>query len=540
MISIIQTDGAGIAEPKANPLPDLNGRAETITYFIVAVLGFSFWFFMVVPFASHRESYSWLAWVHTQTFAQQFEFGLSSTYRPLAQVVTRVGFVFLNPRIFPTSVPRQALVQGLIYAMFVLAWWLIYSAAPQKRMFALIAFVVGGVFFSGYVHLFHIYGMFYVPVILMLGALIRSDALDTFGKREAWFALTAVILAFWHPFATGLFVGFYFGYYLSTFWRRSLAQHIQAIAILLAGTTFIAALVVIFPRAHMPLATKLFGFLVSYKTNEVNRAASLVAFLLALMVFLSTRLSPRLKLVACLLASALGVVFFLRSLPLLFIWFLAVLVKLFRLRRWSLFFLMLTAAVLPLGGGIGTPVYALFGIIVSVYATSLDWVQAEKAVSFVKTQYVIGAIAALAMVVIMVRAGINVPVVTKVANPLLAERERTYQLEHILAWLHDSDYCAYDIAFAENAGSPIDDVESAITRRNRPPADIEDVQHFWDSDLRCQNGARLPGHGDVAIMTFGGATLANSVLVHQIGARYAGDAAVWVRPHRKIAEQGPN
>ncbi len=530
---MVQNEVAAISKPKSGSPSNLNGRAETISYFMLAVLGFSFWFFMVVPFASHRESYSWLAWVHTQTFAQQFEFGLSSTYRPLAQVVTRVGFVFLDPRIFPTSVPRQALLQGFIYAMFVLAWWLIYSAAPQKRVFALIAFVGGGVFFSGYVHLFHIYGMFYVPVILMLGALIRSDALDTFGKREVWFAVIATILAFWHPFATGLFVGFYFGYYLSTFRRRSIAQHAQAITILLVGTLFIAALVVIFPRAHMPLETKLFGFLVSYKTNEVNRAASLVAFLLALAVVLSTRLSPKLKFAACLLVSALSVVFFLRSLPLLFIWFLAVLVKLFRLRRWSLFFLMLTAAVLPLGGGIGTPVYALFGIIVSVYATSLDWVQAEKAVSFIKTQYVVGAIAALAIVVIMVRVGINVPVVTKVANPLLAERERTYQLEHILAWLHDSDYCAYDIAFAEKAGSPIEDVESAITRRNRPPADIEDVRHFWDSDLRCQKGARPDDKGGIATMTFGGASLANSVPVYQVGARYAGDATVWIGNSQK-------
>ena len=73
----------------------------------------------------------------------------------------------------------------------------------------------------------------------------------------------------------------------------------------------------------------------------------------------------------------------------------------------------------------------------------------------------------------MVRAEIKVPIVTSVARPLLAERERTYQLENILAWLHNSDYCGYEVAFAENAGSPIDSIDNAITRRNRPPASFE-------------------------------------------------------------------
>ena len=78
----------------------------------------------------------------------------------------------------------------------------------------------------------------------------------------------------------------------------------------------------------------------------------------------------------------------------------------------------------------------------------------------------------------MIRVGIKVPIVTRVASPLLTERERTYQLEHILAWLHNSDYCGYEIAFVENAGSPIDSVESAITRRNRPPAALEMSSFF--------------------------------------------------------------
>jgi hypothetical protein len=512
-----------------------NAGIQKVGYFILTVLGFSFWFWMAVPFASHRESYSWLAAVHAESLSHQFSFGLSSTYRPVSQVVTRLGFLILDPRVFPTSPLRQAFLQGFIYAMFVLAWWLIYSAAAQKRLFALLACATGGVFFSGYVHLFHIYGMFYVAVMLMFGALLLFHASDNFDKHEVWLTVVATVLAFWHPFATALFAGFYWGFYLDTFRQRSRAQHVQALTGLLACTTAIAALVVFFPRTHMPLDAKLFGFLVSYHTNEVNIATSIVAFLLTQIVVFSMGLSPRLRLAGFLFVSALSIVFFLKSLPLLLLWMCAVLIKLLLSRCWSLFFLALTAALLPFGGGIGTPMHALFAIIVATYVTSMEWSGAEKALSFFQPRYVMAMIAASAIVVLMVRVGIEVPIVTSTAKPLLTERERTYQLENILAWLHSSDYCGYEIAFVENAGNPVDSVESAITRRNRPPSTLEDVQYFWNTAMRCQKGQPSNQVG-TAYVAFGGpVVLPNSKLVFEVGGRYAGEATVWIGDSDKVA-----
>jgi len=523
---------------------DPNARSQTLSYFILTVLGFSFWFFMAVPFASHRESYWWLAMVRSQNFTQAFSF-ISSTYRPLHQAATWLGFLILDPSVFPTGVLRQALFQVLIYGMFVLAWWLIYPTAAQRRLFALAAFVAGGVFFSGYVHLFHIYGISYVPVMLTLGAVLRFHASGTLDKQEVWFAVVATLLVFWHPFTTALFVGFYFGFYLDTFWQRSGAQHVQAVVILLVGMMAIGALVVAVPRfwpdaspllvetATRPLDTRLFGFLASYQTNEVNPVASLVAFLLTQMVVFSTGLSPRLKLAAFLFVSALSAVCLLKGLPLLLLWLVGVLMKLLQLRCWSLFFLTLTAALLPFGGGIGSPIYALFAIIMAAYVTPLGWSQAEKALSFVKTRYVMGTAIAVAVVSLMVRVGIEVPIVTRVASPLLTERERTYQLESILSWLHNSDYCGYEIAFVEKADNPIDSVESAITRRNRPPASLGDVQLFWKSVLQCRKRERPENKAGTAFVTFGGPALANSRPVFQVGGRYAGDATVWIGESQK-------
>jgi hypothetical protein len=519
-------------------------RTQTLSYFVVTVLGFSFWFFMAVPFASHRESYWWLGTVRSQDFAQAFSL-ISKTYRPLAQVLTWLGFLILNPSVFPTNALRQALLQGSVYGMFVAAWWLIYTAAAERRLFALVAFVTGCVFFSGYIHLFHIYGIFYVAVVLTLGTLLRLHSSGTVDKREVWFAIIATLLAFWHPFATALFLGFYFGFYLDTFWQRSGGQHVQAVVILVAGIVVLGGLVIAVPRfwpgapslflqtVRIPLDTRLFGLLLSYQTSEVNLAASVVAFLLTQIVVFSMELPSRLKLAASLFAAALGVVFLLKSLPLLVLWVGAALIKLLRLRCWGLFFLTLTAALLPFGGGIGTPIYALFAIILAAYVTPLGCRYAESALCFVKIRHVAAVIIASTIALLMVRVGIDVPIVTRVASPLLTERERTYQLESVLAWLHHSDYCGYEIAFAEDAGSPIDSVGNVITRRNRPPAALEDVQLFWDTALQCHEGQRAGNKAGTAIVTFGKSALRDSSVVFTVGGRYAGDATVWIRDSPK-------
>jgi hypothetical protein len=523
-----------ITESTSRYHSDTGSQLKTTTPFIITVLGFSFWFFMAVPFASHRESYWWLGMVHSHSITKAFSF-ISKTYRPLAQATTWLGFLFLDPNVFPTSVARQTMLQSLVYGLFVLAWWQLYCAATQRRVFALVAFVAGGVFFSGYVQLFHIYGVFYVPVILILGVMLRFYASGTFQKREGWLGVVAMLLAFWHPFATALFVGFYFGFYLETFRLRNKSQHLRAITTLAAGTVIIAVLVVALPtRADvLPFGARLIGFLISYQTNEINLIASLAAFLLSQLVVFSTGLSVKLNVAVFLVISALSVVSMLKGLPLLLVWLFAVLMKLIWLRRWSLFVLTLTALLLPFGAGIGTPIYALFAIAVGVYVTSLGWSNAEELLSFIDPRCIIAMIIVVSTVVVAVRKGIDVPIFTQAAGPLFTERERTYQLERILVWLHSSDYCGDELTFAENAGSPIDSIQNIITRRNRPPADLADVRLFWNAVLRCRQAEQTGSKAGTAIVTFGGSSIADSSSIFTVEGMYAGEATVWRRNSRE-------
>lgn len=514
---------------RVDALPANGHQIETLSLFAIAILGFSFWYFIAVPFASHRESYNWYAGVVTETFKGAFAF-ISVTYRPLAQGTTWLGYMFLDPHIFPTSALRQSMLQGLIYVLFVAAWWLIFSAVTEKRLFALIACATGTVCFPSYVHLFHVYALFYVPVMLMLGWVLRLKAFGAGLAKEGRLALIAFVLVWWHPFATALFVGFYFGYYLDTFALRKRTDHIRALAILASCSAAIFVFVILFPRSDVavPFATKLYGSLITYKTNEVNSLASAVVLALAELAVFSIRLPQRVKFLLSSVVFVIGCAFAWYRIPVLLLWIAVVLYKLARMRNWSLFFLQLTAAVFPIGAVIGSPVFGLFAIISAGVATCIDWPEAEARLTFLKPAVVAVVLVSATGVVLAVRAGMTVPGVSSVAKPLLSERERTYQLESLLEWLHRSNYCSLNIAFADKGGSPIDSFENVVTRRYRPPSDIADVGLFWRAALQCKRTEPAADPNEAAILSFGGEPIEGAKEVYSIPGKYAGEAAVWI------------
>jgi hypothetical protein len=503
-------------------------RPETrrkLALFLLTVLGFSFWFWLAVPFASHRESYWWMAEVYQHGLSYSLGV-ISVTYRPVAQVIAWLGFVLLDPRIFPTTVIRQFLLQGSIWALFVAAWWLIFTAACEERLMALLSFVTGAVFFAGYVHLFHIYGIMYVPVMFMLGSVLRFHNSPRRDRVELWLGVTAIGLLSWHPFATALFLAYFCGLCVETFRYRTAAQKRRAVTLLAVGAVGVILAVIVFPRTdvHVPMATKLAGFLESYRSTEINGIATVVAFVLSECVVLSMGMARAIKVTVCMAAGAVAIGMAISGIPVLLLWLFLALVKTVSLRSPSLFLLLLASALLPYGAIIGAPVFALFAIIVGVYVTTMGCTVGEAALSWLGPKCVGAAILVLGSAAILVRAGVSVPVLSNAAKPLLSERERTYQLEQSLAWLHRSSYCGDPIEFAAASGSPIDSLQTATSRRHRPPASIEDVQLFWNGVLRCKAGQT----GMEAVMTFGDQNFPEGSPVFRLSGQYAGESTVWI------------
>ena len=493
-------------------------------HFLLAILGFSFWFFLAVPFASHRETYSWLAGSVTQTLSEQFSFGLSSTYRPASQAVIFLLFRWLDPNAFPTSPWRQAVLQCLVYACFVLAWWLVYRAATHRRTFAVVALISGAVLFSGYVHLFHIYGLMYVPVILTLATmllLLSSGRVETYAP---WLAAATSVLVLWHPFAAAVFVACYAGFALEVFRSRPFTWTVKTVVTLAVPTAAVLLSVVLFARDTNALGSRLDAFMASYRTNEVNVIASAAVLMLGCLTAASMTSSLRASVALMTATIAAGAVFIASGFPVLLLWFGIVLAKLYRLRLWSLFLLMVAMTLLPFGGATGTPIHTLFAIVVATYVTACGWDAAERTLTIVKPPLVVAAIGVAAVVAAVMRTGAELPVLSRVASPLLAERERTYQLEQALEWLRESRYCSSSIAFVQESGSPVDSIENAVNRQNRPPAAIQDVRFFWDTVLRC----RPQDDRTTAIVTFGGPAVAGGAPVYQLAGTHAEDATVWI------------
>jgi hypothetical protein len=482
---------------------------------------------LAVPFASHRESYSWMGMVHDYPFSKAFSL-IASTYRPLAQATSWTGFLLLDPSIFPTSFVRQLFLQCLVYFLFLGAWWIVYSATSQRRVLGLTSLVAGGVFFSGYVHLFHIYGLSYVPVILMLGCLLRSHNKGNFERLEIRFASAAGLLALWHPFATGLFAGYYFGHYLRRAPACNRQEHVRSIVILAICVCTIASLVLFFAPGFtksMDNSGRWAGFIASYQTNEINFIASVVALIFAQVCVLSLPVGNGFKLALGLAAIGLAWICLGNGVPVLFLWLGLVLFKLILRADWPQFFLALSATMLPFGGGIGTPMHSLFAIVVAVYVTAQHWRTAEQRLGFLKPWHVGVFVVALVFLIAAVRSGSQVKLLSNVAKPLLAERERTYQLESALAWLHKSEYCDSEIDFVTESGNPADSVEKALSRQHRPPAWIGDVRLFWNNRLRC-----IDGEGPrIALMTFGDQELQGSKQVLAIEGSYAGKMGIWIK-----------
>jgi hypothetical protein len=501
-----------------------------LTWLTLVVAGFSFWFFVAVPFASHRETYGWLASVYQQNYLEPFGWTLGKTWRPLAQVATWIGVALLDATIFPTSVPRQALLQGLIYLTFVFAWALLFSLSPHPRTLAIAGLVTGAVFFPGYIHLFHIYGHSYSAVLIMLALMLRTFFQpEWFARRETLLATLAVVLTLWHPFATLLFLGFYFGRYVETFTVIDSGRHLRAWITMGVIALAVALPIVLSPNLGVSWSYSPWSaFLISYKTNEINAVASSAALALAVFTAMTLPVSSRTRLLVATGVVFIGLAALVQGLPVLLVWISTAIAKLILRRSFGLTIALLTTVFLPYAGRIGGPVYGLFPIALTAFVTALDCPAIERRLQLIHTRYLVVPLMGLLLIVVALRVDMRVPLVSAAARPLLAERERTYQLEHALAWLGASPYCAHDLTFGEASGSPIESVESALIRRHRPPAALEDVLPFWNVALRCKEGDNVGRVRGVAAITFGGQT-ANGRQVFEVEGRYAGPTAVWIQ-----------
>jgi hypothetical protein len=132
---------------------------------------------------------------------------------------------------------------------------------------------------------------------------------------------------------------------------------------------------------------------------------------------------------------------------------------------------------------------------------------------------VAAGVAAILLLALAVRTGWPLPALSRVAAPLLAEGERTRQLEVLVDRVMQSDWRASAAKFVRPAQSPAE--ADALDRRFRPPTD----DHHLATWLDWRRGGP-PTAADTLVFGFGGDTLPGMDTLFTARGRYAGDALV--------------
>jgi len=494
----------------ASRRPGARHSVATWELVALAVAGLAFWFVVGLPWGPHNESFDWVVRLEQRSFLQALcdRFPSVLSLRPLG-----TGPAWLLYRLGGHDV---GLVQVVNAVLALAAWALVAARMAERRLFAVLAFVTGGVFFSGYIWVFHLHGIFYGPLLLYVAALALAarGPIDLQSVLGAFVGALLVALA--HPYALPLALAFLAGALVEAPVMRSRAG-LAAAVVVVAGT--VAAYLLLVPDYNRGMAgSPLAGLVASFRTLEVNVVGSGVAALLA--AWTATRAWPGAGGVAAgLVTLVLAVVARAFGLPVLPLWLMWVAAKSVRRGRWTMTALLAACALLPAPNPSGSPTYAVFAVFVAACATALDEAGSDAALRGLRGAWVPAAVAAVLALALAVRTGWPLPALSRVAAPLLAEGERTRQLEVLAGRLLASPWREEPARFLRAAPGPAE--ADGLDRRFRPPTD----DHHLETWLDWRRGGPATG-ADPLWIGFGGDTRAGLEPVLTARGRYAGDALV--------------
>jgi hypothetical protein len=300
-------------------------------------------------------------------------------------------------------------------------------------------------------------------------------------------------------------------------WRRRLvlAAGILGISGVMAALTK--------PSSHTVWsAQNLTGILGSFKATEVHWSLSLLAAMLTGLALLDlvndsgTRLVAAAGLLSCCALWAWA------GLPVLLVWAAASLVRSALFKRWMLAGLVSASVLLPAISPTGSPTYAVFALVACVVATGID--NRLLKLNHLRIEPLVACCLASGAVVLvlMLRSGIHIPFIFRFAEPVLAEREKTYQLEEIIDWWRASPYRNLRLVLYRDAADPIQLSSRLGTRRFRPPTYQKYLDIYDGHVVTAATSDAL----EKLVVTFGDDELLGQHILTTVDGRFAGPARV--------------
>ena len=182
------------------------------------------------------------------------------------------------------------------------------------------------------------------------------------------------------------------------------------------------------------------------------------------------------------LAVALGVAAMRAHLPVLPLWVVLCAIKCARRGRWTLAALLGASFVLPVASPTGSPTYTVFALMLCAAVTAMDERALDGALGLVRDASALAMAALAAVLGLALRSGVAVPALSSLARPILAERERTHQLESLIDETLRSPWRDHALRLYRAAASPVQS-DNAVDRTHRPP------RRRSFSTITCASGA---------------------------------------------------
>jgi hypothetical protein len=496
------------------------GELGEIAIVLLATTGLAFWFVIGLPWGPHNESFDWIVRLEQRSlWGALFErFPSVLSMRPLG-----TGPAWILYRLGGHDV---GLVEFVNAALALFAWGWAARGAREIRLFTVFALVAGGIFFAGYIWVFHLHGIFYGPLLLYLAALARAARGPLDLRTLLGVFVGGLLTALIHPYALLLVVAFVAGATLETPLLRS-PSGAAVLGVIVSGAAAAYLLLVPGDARGIPVAV-LPGFLATYRTLEVNVIGSSIAGAFA--TWCATR-SWRGGggLFAGAVAAVSAAALYAAGLPVLPLWLAWAAIKCIRRGRWTMAALVVGCALLAIPNPTGSPTYGVFGVFVAVFASALDEPSTDGVLHGLTPKLAVAGIVLLLGTAVAIRVGAQIPVLTRLASPLLAEGERTRQFEVLVDRLMGSHWRDSPARFVRSAKSPAE--VDALDRRFRAPTD----DHHLATWLDWRRG-RSPMTRDTLWFGFGGDAPAGMDTLLLARGRHAGDALVLRRSSPIVAD----
>lgn len=484
-------------------------------YSFLSVISISFWFFLGFPFAKYHESYEWIAQLNTHS-TLDFIFqniGHYDSCRPIGQVTAIVLFKLFNNSLMP--------IQLFNYILIALSFIILVWEITEKRGLIVILTIVGAIYFKAFTYLFHLHGLYYSPLLLLISILIFNSNKPTTNKRLIILSFFTFITALYHPFAIFISIFFLIGYIIEKRETISIKYYFLSLIFIVVA---IGLLLMLVPDQFNYFALfDIKHFLDAYRVLDINPILSLVSAIFSQLIIRSISNNFKVKNLLSLIIFFLSILFYYTSIPVFIVWVLSSILKMLLLRKWAILSLIIITFIFPLVTGFESNHLAFLILIVCAYTLPYDYYWFESKLKLFDYRFAIIFLLCVMSLFIILKKDMHLPFISKYVNLLLAEKEKTYQLEKIISWSLNSKYKEYDILFISEYFRHLKKYNKLKSENN--PVSNDGINAYLNSIRRQNSSSQIQ---NVLFVGFNNQVLENSELIFSVNSKYAGRASVFL------------